>query len=291
MKSSGVKLLIILAAVAVPLFVWAAITQPQDIRGRAQSLTPSPTPMACNPSATPPVTCNSGYYCQLSGQGQAGWCIPNATATNTPTSASTPTAIPTITPTPTNSPPRCLGLSAQPGSGAKPLTVNFACAGYDNNNDIIAAEFGFGGNQKQTVQKNVGQYGAITATYTYTTPGSYNVTCHLEDNNMAWSSYPGYCTYTVVVTDNALTPTPYYTPVPTQVITIDSGPVIYNGGFPTLAPYPTSTPVQVTTIRPTPTPKPFWWSGDKIAQLVEMIIVSGVTIIVALMLHAFFDRR
>jgi len=184
--------------------------------------------------------------------------------------------------TPTNSPPICLGLSANPGAGSKPLTVNFACAGYDANNDITAAEFGFGGDQKRLVEKNVGQYGSLTTTYTYTTPGSYDVTCHVRDNNNSFSSYPSYCTYTIIVSDNALTPTPMRTPIPT--------PTFEPTSFPTRAPtlIPTNTPYIVT---PTPTPIPNWWSNDKVKQLMIMLAVSGVTVAVALTLHAFFDKR
>lgn len=204
------------------------------------------------------------------------------------------TIAPTITPTPTNSPPICLGLSANPGAGAKPLTVHFACAGYDANNDITAAEFGYGAGQKQLVEStSVGQYGSLITTYTYTTPGSYNVTCRVRDNNNSWSDYPSYCTYTVVVSDNALTPTPIRTPMPTRTIEIgnvNDGPIILNGGLPTLAPSMTPTTAPTITI-PTPAPAPSLWTNDKIRQLFIMLVISGITVIVALTLHSFFDRR
>lgn len=254
MKSSAVKLLLIISAVVFPLIIWSIINQPQDLRGRAvdDTLTPTATPSA---TLTPSVT-------------------------------------PSITPTPTNSPPICLGLSANPGAGSKPLTVNFACAGYDGNNDITAAEFGFGGSEKQLVEKNVGQYGSLTVTHTYAAPGTYNATCRVRDNNNAFSNYPSYCTYTVIVSDNALTPTPIRTPAPTRAIGIErlsDGPVILNGALPTLQPSPTPT---MTVLTPTPPPpKESWWSNDKIMQLVSMVLISGITIFVALTLHAFFDRR
>lgn len=257
MKSSAFKLALIVSAVFFPLVIWAILTQPQDIRSRAdESLTPTATP-----SATP-------------------------TATITP--SATPTV--TLTPTPTNSPPICLGISANPGAGAKPLTVNFSCAGYDANNDITAAEFGFGAGQKETIEKNVGQYGSITDTHTYTSPGSYNVTCHVRDNNNAWSDYPSFCTYTVVVSDNALTPTPIRTPMPTQPIPTSSAPIVYTGNaFTPPSPQPTPFP---TLVSPSPAPKPTgWWTNDKIMQLITMVVVSGITIIVALFLHNLFDKH
>lgn len=251
MKSSAFKLFLLIAIIAIPLLLWATITQPQDVRSRATDDT-----------------------------------TPTATTTTTPTATVTPTATmtPTTTPTPTNSPPRCLGLSAYPGAGAKPLTVNFACAGYDGNNDITAAEFGYGAGQKSLVEKNVGQYGSLTSTFTYTTAGTYNVTCRVRDNNNAFSDYPSSCTYSVVVADNVLTPTPIRTPAPTIAVPTNT---------PFIEVQPTFIPVPTAIIAtPTPTPQPQgWWTNEKIMQLVTMVIISGVTIIIALLLHAFFDKR
>lgn len=271
MKSSANKLIIVLLLITLPLFIWTIISgTPQDVRSRATG-TDTPTP-----SETPLIT-----------------ETPSVTPSITP--SVTPSATPTITPTPTNAPPICLGLSVNPGAGPKPLTVKFSCAGYDANNDITAAEFGFGAGQKQTVEStSVGQYGSITTTYTYTTSGSYNVTCHVRDNNNAWSNYPSYCTYTVVVSDNALTPTPYRTPYPTQSVGIsgNDGPVILSGRLPTLTQSPTIVPTNVPTIMPPkPTPAPSLWANEKVRQLLIMVVVSVITIIVALTLHSFFDRR
>lgn len=200
----------------------------------------------------------------------------------------TPSATPTLTPTPTNSPPRCTGLSAYPNAGAKPLTVQFSCAGYDPDNDITAAEFGFGGDKKRLVEKSAGQFGAITTTYTYEEAGTYNVTCRVRDNNMAFSTYPDYCTYKVVVTENSLTPTPIRTPIPTRNPEDDI--IIFTGNEPTITP-------TIAPATPTPTPESLlrsdrsFWSNEKFAQLAMMVVVSGITIIVALLLHGFFDKR
>ncbi len=266
MKSSAAKLLLLIALIIFPLLVWAILSGPsQDTRSRATDTTVTETPSS------------------------------TATPTSTPSATLTPTVTPSVTPTPTNSPPLCLGLSANPGAGPKPLTVHFACAGYDANNDITAAEFGFGAGQKQLVEStSVGQYGSVTTSYTYTTPGTYNVTCHVRDNNNTWSDYPSYCTYSVVVSDNALTPTPFRTPMPTRVMAVapDNGPIIYSGTIPTVRETPSVTPTPVEKITlPTPTPAPSLWTNDKIRQLFIMLVVSGITIIVALSLHAFFDRR
>ncbi len=196
---------------------------------------------------------------------------------------------PTLTPTPTNTPPRCSGLSVRPGAGTKPLTVNFTCSGYDPDNDITAAEFGFGGSEKRLVEKAAGQFGSITTTYTFTSPGSYNVTCRVRDNNMAFSSYPGYCTYTVVVTDNVLTPTPQRTPTPTKTPQQEEI-IIFTGGAPTVFPTPLPTP-QPEADRPLDDTPQSFWSNEKFAQLSMMVIVSGITIIIALLLYGFFDKR
>ncbi len=215
----------------------------------------------------------------------------STTPTATPSTTPTTTPTPTITPTPTNAPPGCNGISANPGSGAKPLTVNFSCAGYDPNNDITAVEFGFGNDQKRLVEKNVGQFGSITTSYTYDKAGSYNVTCRVRDNNMTFSDYPGYCTYTVVVTENSLTPTPQRSPTPTRVVT--KAPVSPNTDAPLILTGDTaSTPTPTATIAPAPTTRvSSFWNNEKVAQLVMMVLVSGVTIVAALLLHGFFDKR
>jgi len=177
------------------------------------------------------------------------------------------------------------------------MTVNFSCAAYDANNDVTAAEFGFGAGEKKLVEKNVGQYGALSTTFTYETAGTYHVTCRVRDNNGAFSDYPSFCTYTVVVSENAMTPTPMRTPVPTKAITQynkGEGPIILQGGKPS----PTDTTPQSETLpdtrlaSPSPTPKtPSWWTNEKIKQILVMFGVSAITIVVALSLHSFFDKR
>lgn len=256
MKSSALKFFLIVALVSIPLLVWSIVTQPQDVRSRADN--------SVVPTATP-------------------------SATLTPTMTLTPS----LTPTPTNSPPICLGLSANPGAGSKPMTVNFSCAAYDGNNDVTAAEFGFGAGEKLLVEKNVGQYGAFTATFTYTTAGTYHVTCRVRDNNNAFSDYPSFCTYTVVVSENAMTPTPIRTPAPTKAVpqnAMDEAPIIFSGDndITTFPPAPTDTPMLVA---PSPTPKsPTWWTNEKIKQIGIMVGVSAVTILAAFALHSFFDK-
>lgn len=260
------KRLPLLISVFVSLIVLAFVlgtnkTGSTEIRSRATE--PSITP-TITPSTTPTIT-----------------LTPSLTPTRTPT----PT--PSLTPTPTNSPPRCTGLSVNPGAGAKPLTVKFSCSGYDVDNDITGAEFGFGGDAKQLVEKKAGQFGAITTTYTYTEAGTYNVTCRVRDNNMAFSGYPDYCTYKMVVTQNAQTPTPIRTPIPTRNPNADI--VILTGSEPTATP----TIKPLPTIEPTTTPLPqtSFWSNEKFAQLAMMVVVSGITIIVALLLHGFFEKH
>lgn len=265
MKRLPILYIILIIFFGLPIILWAVGTQNTDIRSRADlSTTPTITP-----SATPPIT-------------------PSVTPTATPT--------PTLTPTPTNSPPRCSGLSVSPGAGSKPLTVNFSCAGYDADNDITAAEFGFGGSEKRLVEKPAGTFGSITTSYTYTQAGIYNVTCRVRDNNQVFSNYPDYCKYTVVVSENVLTPTPRRTPIPTKApTTTEDDLIIFTGAAPTATPTLTISPATIAT--PTPTEKgwlrfdPGWWSNEKIAQLTMMVIISGLTIVVALLLHGFFDKR
>jgi len=256
--------IVLIIIIGLPILLWAVESQPYDIRSRADlSTTPTPTPSGTiTPTLTP---------------------TPSATPTLTPT----PSATPTLTPTPTNSPPRCTGLSVRPGAGSRPLTVTFACAGFDPDNDITAAEFEFNTGEKRLVEKGTGQFGSITTTYTYTQAGKYDVTCRVRDNNQIFSSYPDYCKYSVIVTDNTLTPTPRRTPMPTMVPEKSGSPIIYSGNMTTITPTPT-----LTLVSPTPVPTPTsWWSNEKIAQLVMMFMVSGITIIVALLLHGFFDKH
>lgn len=253
MKSKPpLSLLLLIALATLPIILWATATQNADLRGRAQGVDPTPT---ATPSATP-----------------------------------TSTLTPTLTPAPTNTPPRCNGISVNPGAGTKPLTVSFSCAGYDPDNDITAAEFGLGGDLKRLVEKNVGQFGSITTTHTYSSPGTYRVTCKLRDNNQAFSTMPGYCQYTIYVSDNALTPTPIRTPTPTRKPSQDIAPIIYTGAQPTtITPSPTTA---IPTPIPTATPEsPAFWSNEKVSQLIMMVIVSGVTMIIALLLYGFFDKR
>ena len=257
MKSSSLPYILFIALAAFPLLLWALSTQNVDNRSWADtgSITPTATPSA---TLTPSIT-------------------------------------PSLTPTPTNVPPRCNGLSANPGAGPKPLTVQFACAGYDPDNDITGAEFGFGGDQKQLVEKSVGQFGSLTVSHTYTNAGTYHVTCRIRDNNMAFSNYPDYCQYTIVVTENALTPTPRRSPTPTPtkkpVQNVDDTPIILPGSFSTIIPTPTAHPTLTPTPTSAPTSSVTFWTNEKMAQLVMMVMVSGITIIVALFLHGIFEKR
>lgn len=251
---------------ALPLLLWSLSIESLDTRSRADNGTTSLTPTA------------------------------------TPSATLTPSITPSLTPTPTNSPPRCNGLSANPAAGPKPLTVNFACAGYDPDNDITAAEFGFGGDEKQLVEKKLGQFGAISTTHTYTKAGTYHVTCRVRDNNMAFSNYPEYCQYNIIVSENALTPTPQRSPIPQrsptptrkpsptrEVVNRDDAPIVLPGSIPSAT--PTMSPTVAVTPTTTPAAAVSFWSNEKIAQLVMMVMVSGITIIVALLLHGFFEKR
>lgn len=264
-KKLPVIYVVLIIVVGLPIFLWAVFSESTDIRSRAD--------LSTTPTATPSVSLTP-------------------TITLTPTLTPTPTTTPTLTPTPTNSPPRCSGLSVSPGAGSKPLTVSFACAGFDPDNDITAAEFGFGGSEKQLVEKGAGQFGSITTTHTYTQAGSYNVTCRVRDNNQVFSGYPDYCKYTVVVTDNSLTPTPRRTPMPTMIPPEkQDGPIIYSGDEPSVTATPTILPATPTPVISQTSQTGSWWSNEKIAQLVMMFMVSGITIVVALLLHGFFDKR
>jgi PKD repeat protein len=191
----------------------------------------------------------------------------------------TPTATPSATPT--NSPnavPTCSGLSTIPSSGTKPLTVSFACAGNDTNNDITAAEFDFGEGSKVVVEKGIGQFGSLTATHTYTSVGTYNATCRVRDNNQAYSTIPENCKR--VITVSAVTP------APTKAASGSSDMVIYTGSTASPTAYiAPPTPTQEPII-PTPiiTPKPTQ-DYSKFWQLGQVALISVITIAVGLLLR------
>lgn len=192
----------------------------------------------------------------------------------------TPTATPSATPTNVpDAPPTCSGLSTIPSSGTKPLNVSFACAGNDTDNDITAAEFDFGEGNKLLVEKGIGQFGSITATHTYTSTGTFNVTCRVRDNIQKFSTIPDNCKKVISVKAAAV-----ILPTPTKTSTPSSDLVIYTGT--TASPTATIAPVTPTaepTLIPTPTPAPTDYS--KFWQLGQVILVSVVTIAVGLLLR------
>ncbi len=243
MKLSFGKIIFILLIVSVPMFVWGTMTQNLETRQFAQGTDVTPT---VTPAATPTVT-------------------------------------PSATPTPTNvpdAPPTCSGLSTIPASGTKPLNVSFACAGNDTDNDITAAEFDFGEGNKLLVEKGIGQFGSITATHTYTTAGTYTVTCRVRDNIQKFSTIPENCKKIVSVRAAAT----ISTPTPTKTATPSSDIAIYTGGSTT--PIPTSVPATPTST-PSPKPMPVSYSSDyaKFWQLGQVITVSIITIAIGLLLR------
>lgn len=223
------------------------------------------------------------------------------------TGSATPTPSPIIggtdiTPTPTNKPgnniPVCDSLSISPSSGSKPLGVTFTCSGTDSDNDLTAAEFSFGNSSSQIVEKNVGQYGSFTTSYTYITAGTYLVSCRLRDNNYAFSQTPAECQKSILVT-TATGPTPTPTPKSNSNDTDDKSsgvPLVYTGATPTpvtLKPYVTPTPIPelVTTINGANSTDSGWWTGSRISQLITMVVVSIITVVVAILLKRHFDAR
>lgn len=166
--------------------------------------------------------------------------------TNTPIPTATPNPTATSAPSNNNINPVCEGLSVNRTSGTVPLTVTLTCTGSDKNNDVNFAEFSFGDNQEQHIEKNVGQYGSITTNHTYTIAGSFVASCRVRDNNAAFSSRPETCQKIITVsrgqqqaTRTIASPTP--TPIPTistQIVTLS-----------TVTPTPEETP------SPTPIPK------------------------------------
>jgi|GEM_PF-5544347 len=199
------------------------------------------------------------------------------------------------TPTPTgvfqNIAPDCTGLSVQPSSGTKPATVTFVCSGKDTDNDIVGAEFNFGNGTTKFIERNVGQYGSLTATYTYTASNTYLVSCRIKDNNQAYSSTPSVCQRSIIVADSA-----YSQPTPTKKPSSgNTVPIILTGATPApihLKPYLTPTPLPSPTISPTMAPdKQDWWTDTRISQLMTMLAVSGITIIIAFTLKHVFDKQ
>ncbi|MEK7577274.1 MAG: hypothetical protein AAB492_01480 [Patescibacteria group bacterium] len=172
--------------------------------------------------------------------------------------------------------PTCLGLSVSPLIGKTPLELTLSCAGVDGNNDITAAEFGLGGDQKRTVEKNVGQYGTITTKVRYDKAGSYVVTCRLKDNNNEWSSIPSDCSNIVkVTTAETIVATPRPTAIPTYV---EPTPTFSQGETPT--------PTEIITPLPTITPVPIKSavSNDSLFMIGKIVLISTVTILVGLLL-------
>ena len=189
---------------------------------------------------------------------------------------------PTATPTPKNVLPTCLGLSVSPLIGKTPLELTLSCAGVDGNNDITAAEFGLGGDQKRTVEKSVGQYGTIITRVRYEKAGSYVVTCRVRDNNNEWSNIPSNCSNTVnvsisqtIVTKPKATPTPTYEePTPTQILE---------------TPTPNVTIAPLATITPSPTPAKSGMSQETLFMIGKIVLISIVTILVGLLLKKLID--
>lgn len=199
------------------------------------------------------------------------------TPTATPSATLTPTSTLTPTPTPKNVVPTCLGLSVSPLVGKTPLDLTLSCSGVDGNNDIVAAEFGLGGDQKRTVEKRVGQYGTIITTVRYDKPGSYVVTCRLKDNNNEWSNIPSVCSNTVKVSAvETVVSTPKPTPTP-----IYEEPIILKGTVET--PTPTET-ILLPTSTPIPTPAKTGMSKDSMYMIGKILLISVVTIMVGLLL-------
>lgn len=281
MKRTPAIISILAIAILLPILLWSTRNTSNELRGRADDSTITPT-VTTTPSTTPTITLTPS---------------PSLTPTITPTA--------TLTPTPTNAPPKCNGISVQPGAGSKPLTVHFACAGYDSDNDITAAEFGFGNGDKQLVEKNVGQFGSLTASFTYTESGTYHVTCRVRDNNQVFSSLPSYCQYDVYVSGNSLTPTPIRQPTATRKPEPTATPTpkknagstntqdlhIYTGGITALTRTPTASPTAIPSIVMPESVHSALFTGAQLAQLTMMVIVSGITIVIAFLLHGFFDKR
>lgn len=207
-------------------------------------------------------------------------CAEVNTTTITMTNSSGATPTPTPTGTNGNIPPSCNGLSVSPTSGNKPLTVSFACAGSDADNDVTAAEFDFGNGNKKLVEKSIGQFGSIVTTYTYQTAGTYTVTCRVRDNIQKFSSIPDICKRSVTVKTTApATSTSARTPTASS----SADPVIYTGTEEVLLPY--ATPTAVLRATPTPIQLPIARGNNKLFQIGTILLVSIVTIAVGLILR------
>lgn len=193
-------------------------------------------------------------------------------------------ATPTPTPTGTNGdiPPSCNGLSVSPTTGNKPLTVSFACAGSDADNDVTAAEFDIGNGNKKLVEKNIGQFGSIVTTYTYQTAGTYTVTCRVRDNIQKFSSIPDICKRSVTV---KTTTTATSSSAGSATASNSADPIVYTGTTEeeVLQPYATPTPVLRAT--PTPIQLPTAKGNDKLFQIGTILLVTMVTIAAGLILR------
>ncbi len=195
--------------------------------------------------------------------------------TNTPTPTVTPVPTATSAPSNNNLNPVCEGLSVNRTNGIAPMTVTLTCTGSDANNDVNFAEFSFGDNQEQHIEKNVGQKGSISTNHTYTITGSFIASCRVRDNNAAFSSRPETCKKTITVSRAVPTATraiasPTPTPIPTPTPTIGTQIVVLS----TVTPTPEDVPLP-------PAPSPVV-EQKKAAQFPWSSVLFGGLILIGL---------
>ncbi|OGG27913.1 hypothetical protein A3A64_02500 [Candidatus Gottesmanbacteria bacterium RIFCSPLOWO2_01_FULL_48_11] len=200
------------------------------------------------------------------------------TATPTPTPApGQPTATPTPTPTQSggNTAPSCVTLDASPVTGiGVPLAVTFTCRGTDPDGDITAAEFRFGDETSQIIEKNVGSPGAVSTTHTYTQIGTLGASCRVRDNNNVYTSFVDACRKIITIRPKPKTSAttvsvqrpPGVTPTPQVVALVEELPT--PPAKQDLA--PRDTPQVVSAPKKT---SPFPWWVLALAALVFFLIV------------------
>jgi hypothetical protein len=170
----------------------------------------------------------------------------NATITFTNSPDISPTATGTQPTGKPNTAPNCSSLSISPNTGFVPISITATCAASDGENDIVSAEFDFGDGTKKVVDQNVGQYGSISTTHTYTQSGLFTILCRVKDNNQAFSAIINECKTSVEIKSHAQ---------PTASNTLETTPKTKSPTITPIALEEVVTPTSIqATLEPTYTP-------------------------------------
>jgi hypothetical protein len=130
-------------------------------------------------------------------------CNAASAATQTPTPTRRPTINLTQTPTPRNSTAlsSCKSLTVSSSRGAAPLTVRFTISGTDPNGQIQEYELDTG--DVVAGEEEVLKQTTPTISYTFESPGIYNVSAWIKDSQGEWKESNA-CKKTITVSDTGI---------------------------------------------------------------------------------------